>query len=128
MFQASESRATKRALDVKTLADAREGASMLVYLTPNLADDAVVARILLHDSAQAAVVASMSAFRAIVCEHHTKYFNESTAAPMYLKLIPVRSPRRYAYAYVSGCMPCAYHFHACATMRDVRERRRPTMY
>ena len=94
LFQASESRAAKRALDMKMLAGARNGASMLVYLAPNLADDAVVARILWDDSAQAAVAASMSAFRTIVDEHHAKYFNELETAPMYLKLIPVRSQRR----------------------------------
>jgi hypothetical protein len=80
---------------MKMLAEARNGASMLVYLAPNLADDAVVARILRDDGAQAAVVASMSAFRTIVDEHHTQYFKKSKTLPMYLKLIPVRSQRRY---------------------------------
>ena len=125
IFQASESRAIKRALDVKTLAEAREGASMLVYLAPNFADDAIVARILWDDSAQAAVVASMSAFRTIVCEYHTKYFNESTTAPMYLKLIPVRYPSRYAYAYVSACLPRAYpltHARLCAMCETAGNR------
>jgi hypothetical protein len=98
IFLAADSRAEKRAQDRHMVIDSgRAGAAMLVYLAPNLADDAVVGKILWDDSAQASAAATMAAFRGIVEAHHVKYFGEAKTDPMYLKLIPV-SPAAMAIA------------------------------
>jgi hypothetical protein len=131
IFQAAESRATQRALDghARALAQGRKGASMLVYLASNLADDAVLTRILWDDTAQAAAVASMAAFRAIVEDHHTKYFSKLKTAPMYLKLIPVRFLKGDIHQTPVPCLidlPAVSH--TCAFARGGREHRQLTMY
>jgi len=78
IFLAADSRAEKRAQDRHMVIDSgRAGAAMLVYLAPNLADDAVVGKILWDDSAQASAAATMAAFRGIAEAHHLKYFGEA---------------------------------------------------